>query len=126
VKLPSVGVPLTLADARGRSATDLRVSLTDKDTRNGMNDDEILERWLEDVCTALELSPDLISTRAALLGVARDVAHEVLRPAAPLTTFLVGYAAAQAVAQGDSVVDAVAQAATIASALAVSRHGAPD
>ncbi len=33
---------------------------------------------------------------AAILDLARDAAHSIARPAAPLTTFLLGYAAARA------------------------------
>jgi hypothetical protein len=51
-----------------------------------------------DWTTALadELGIDLEVDIAALLDVARDAAHNVARPAAPVTTFLVGYAAAAA------------------------------
>ncbi len=55
------------------------------------------------------------STPASLLDLARDAAHGVARPAAPLTTFLVGYAAAQ----GGSGPEAVAEAARKATALAL-------
>jgi hypothetical protein len=51
-----------------------------------------------------------------LLDVARDAAHSVTRPAAPLATFLVGYAAAQ----NGGGADAVAEASRKASALALS------
>ena len=53
----------------------------------------VLEEWITAVQT--ELGVDLEMDTAALLDVARDAAHAVARPAAPLTTFLVGYAAAQ-------------------------------
>ena len=53
-----------------------------------------LEEWLETLSrelglTELTVDDDLIRT---VLDVARDAAHEVERPAAPLTTFLVGVA----------------------------------
>jgi hypothetical protein len=41
-----------------------------------------------------ELGIDLEVDVAAVLDLARDAAHNVARPAAPVTTFLVGYAAA--------------------------------
>lgn len=47
--------------------------------------------WNEQLCDALGL--DLEVEIDAVLDLARDAAHEVERPAAPLTTFLVGYAA---------------------------------
>ena len=50
-----------------------------------------LESWLEQV--ALELGVDRAAVDVTgLLDLTRDVAHEVARPAAPLTTFLVGVA----------------------------------
>ena len=51
---------------------------------------------LDDWTTALakEVGIELTVDVQALLAVARDAAHHVARPAAPITTFLVGYAAA--------------------------------
>lgn len=54
----------------------------------------VLDEWISAVKD--ELGIDLDVDTGALLDVARDAAHSVARPAAPLTTFLVGYAAAQA------------------------------
>ncbi|MCW2494776.1 DUF6457 domain-containing protein [Jatrophihabitans sp.] len=78
--------------------------------------DHELDRWLHEVCAALGLPPELAAHRQLLLDVARDAAHGVMRPAAPLTTFLVGYAAGRSA--GDAA--AVEEAAEVASALA--RH----
>jgi hypothetical protein len=50
-----------------------------------------LTTWNEQLCDALGL--DLEVEIDAVLELARDAAHQVERPAAPLTTFLVGYAA---------------------------------
>jgi hypothetical protein len=71
---------------------------------------------LDDWVTALlaELDLDLDVDVKLLLDVARDAAHSVARPAAPLTTFIVGYAAA---VQGGGP-EAVRQAAERATALA--------
>ncbi|KGJ77505.1 hypothetical protein GY21_07710 [Cryobacterium roopkundense] len=55
---------------------------------------EALEEWLVALAARLGLDADEVPI-AALLDVARDVAHNVARPAAPLSTFLVGLAAAQ-------------------------------
>lgn len=52
-----------------------------------------LDDWIADVAT--ELGIDLEVDVSGLLDLARVVAHGVARPAAPLTAFLVGYAAAQ-------------------------------
>ena len=53
-----------------------------------------LKPWLNALARALQLpegAPDDHAIRT-LLSLARDAAHEVERPAAPLTTFLVGVA----------------------------------
>ena len=73
-----------------------------------------LAEWITELATALGLDPDVLD-RDLLLDVARDAAHGVARPAAPLTTFLVGLAAGRA---GSSRAD-VARAAEIAQRLAV-------
>ncbi len=54
----------------------------------------VLDEWITAVKD--ELGIDLDVDTGILLDLARDAAHGVARPAAPLTTFLVGYAAAQA------------------------------
>lgn len=51
----------------------------------------VLEEWIAAVKTELGVELDVDTT--ALLDAARDAAHGVARPAAPLTTFLIGYAA---------------------------------
>lgn len=50
------------------------------------------ESWIADIATDLKVDPDLVDVDA-LLELARDVAHGVERKAAPLSTFVVGYAA---------------------------------
>jgi hypothetical protein len=74
----------------------------------------MLEDWTTEL--ARELGVDYAASTRELLNVARDAAHNVDRPAAPLTTFLVGYAAAQ---RGGGP-DAVRAAAETASRLALS------
>lgn len=52
-----------------------------------------IEAWVADACAALGVpAPEDVS---ALLDVAKDAAHNVARPAAPVTTYLLGYAVAQ-------------------------------
>jgi hypothetical protein len=53
-----------------------------------------LHDWIDELCDVLELE-DAEVDEGLILDVARDAAHEVERPAAPITTFLVGFAAAQ-------------------------------
>ncbi|MEU0664644.1 NTP transferase domain-containing protein [Streptomyces lavendulocolor] len=77
----------------------------------------VLDEWITAV--KAELGIDLDVDTGVLLDLARDAAHGVARPAAPLTTFLVGYAAAKAAGDGPEAVSrAVAEAARRASALA--------
>jgi len=72
----------------------------------------VLEDWV--AALAAELGVDVDVDVRLLLEVARDAAHQVDRPAAPLTTFLVGYAAGRAGGPG-----AVAEAAARAQSLAM-------
>ena len=52
---------------------------------------EALDRWLAAAAAELDLDPSAVSI-GTVLDVARDVAHDVARPAAPLSTFLLGLA----------------------------------
>ncbi|MGO1183627.1 MAG: DUF6457 domain-containing protein [Micrococcaceae bacterium] len=54
-----------------------------------------LNDWLAEVAPELGLDPEVVPI-GKVLDIARDVAHGVARPAAPLTTFLVGLALGQA------------------------------
>ena len=56
---------------------------------------DTLNRWIDELCAALDLDPAAVDIHA-VLDLARDAAHGVARPAAPLTTFLVGLAAGRA------------------------------
>jgi len=75
-----------------------------------------LDRWMAEAAEALGLTGviDLDHTRDLLLDVAREVAHAVDRPAAPVTAFLLGLAAGRATASGgDSGRATAAHAETI-------------
>jgi len=50
-----------------------------------------LESWTEAACAELGIDPAVMDTRM-VLDVARDTAHQVARPAAPLTAYLMGVA----------------------------------
>jgi hypothetical protein len=80
----------------------------------------VLGAWVADLAAALEIDPAMVD-RDLLLDVARDAAHGVARPAAPLTTFLVGYAAGLRGGGGE----AVARAAATAQRLALERGADP-
>jgi len=72
-----------------------------------------LEAWVAALSERLEVDVTGIDTQA-LLDVARDAAHSVMRPAAPLATFLVGYAAGVAGTGMAGVEDAAAKASALA------------
>ncbi|WP_308289511.1 NTP transferase domain-containing protein [Streptomyces asiaticus] len=72
----------------------------------------VLDEWIAAV--KAELGIDLDVDTAALLDLARDAAHGVARPAAPLTTFLVGYAAAQKGGGPEALADATEKAVALA------------
>jgi hypothetical protein len=55
----------------------------------------VLKEWVQELAEALGLDPAEIDAQA-VLDLARDAAHGVARPAAPVTTFLVGLAAGRA------------------------------
>lgn len=74
--------------------------------------DDVLKKWTGVV--QADLGIDLEVDRALLLALAGDAAHAVARPAAPLTTFLVGYAAGQAGGGPDTVAAAARRAAELA------------
>ncbi|MCX5377266.1 NTP transferase domain-containing protein [Streptomyces sp. NBC_00091] len=78
----------------------------------------VLEQWITAAKTELGID-DVAVDIPALLDLARDAAHGVARPAAPLTTFLVGYAAARAEAAGADPAQAVAEASRKAADLAL-------
>jgi len=51
----------------------------------------VLEQWIDAACADLGIDRAVVDERA-VLGLAREVAHQVDRPAAPVSAFLVGVA----------------------------------
>jgi len=68
-----------------------------------------LEEWTATVCADLGLEPEAVDV-PAVLDLARDVAHGVARPAAPLTAYLAGIA----VGRGMSVAEATERVTRLA------------
>jgi hypothetical protein len=57
--------------------------------------------WTEAVCANLGLESDVVDV-TAVLDMARDAAHGVARPAAPLTAYLVGVAVGRGAAPAEA------------------------
>jgi hypothetical protein len=74
-----------------------------------------LDLWTAELADALGLDPASVD-RDLLLAVARDAAHNVARPAAPLTTFLVGLAAGRRGGSPEDVRDCAELAQRLANA----------
>ncbi|PTA46472.1 DUF6457 domain-containing protein [Micromonospora sp. RP3T] len=51
----------------------------------------VLDDWVTAACAELELDPTEVPV-SAVLDVARDVAHQVVRPGAPVSAYLLGVA----------------------------------
>ncbi|WP_431935219.1 DUF6457 domain-containing protein [Micromonospora sp. RP3T] len=51
----------------------------------------VLDDWVTAACAELELDPAEVPV-SAVLDVARDVAHQVVRPGAPVSAYLLGVA----------------------------------
>jgi hypothetical protein len=73
----------------------------------------VIEEWVQALCQALGVPPDDVDV-TALLDLARDAAHSIDRTAAPVTTFVVGYAAAQRGGGTAAVGTATTEAAALA------------
>lgn len=69
----------------------------------------MLEEWIKAACAELGLDPATVD-RDLVLDLARDVAHGVARPAAPLTAYLLGLA----VGRGAPARDAAARLSEMA------------
>ncbi len=70
-----------------------------------------MESWTNAACAELGIDPAKVDLRT-VLDLARDVAHQVARPAAPLTAYLLGIA----VGAGQSAEDAARRLQQIAAA----------
>jgi hypothetical protein len=60
-----------------------------------------LHDWIDELCDALDVELDV--DESLILDVAREAAHNVERPAAPISAFLLGYAAAASDADPDEL-----------------------
>lgn len=71
-----------------------------------------MDHWIEAVCRELGLPAELAAEVEveAILEVAKHAAHQVMRPAAPVSTYLMGLAVAQG-ADPTQVADRIARLA---------------
>ena len=74
-----------------------------------MTEPNPLDDWIVELANALDIPREVVDT-SLLLDLARDAAHNVARPAAPLTTFMVGLAAGLRGGDAQAVAVAVATA----------------
>lgn len=88
----------------------------DETPKSREQEDEILEQWCARLIQALDVE-ELDVDIKAILALAGRAAHGVLRPAAPLTTFVVGYAAGRAATGANSPNQAAANATETANRL---------
>lgn len=81
-----------------------------KQSMSREEEDLLLEQWSARLVEALAVEGLDVDLKS-ILGLAGRAAHSVLRPAAPLTTFVVGYAAGLAVGAGKATSEAAVKAA---------------
>ena len=72
-----------------------------------------LHDWIDEVMDALDIEAEI--DEGLVLEVAREAAHQVQRPAAPISTFLLGYAAALAGGRPDRVEELAGRVIDLAS-----------
>lgn len=71
-----------------------------------------LHDWIDELCDVLDLETEF--DEALILDVARGAAHNVARPAAPITTYLLGFAAGAQGADLDQIEVLAARAQLLA------------
>lgn len=73
----------------------------------------MIDEWVQSLCQVMGVPRDEVDV-TALLDLARDAAHSIDRTAAPITTFVVGYAAALRGGGAEVVEAATTKAAALA------------
>lgn len=71
-----------------------------------------LHDWIDELCDVLDIDAEV--DEGIILDLARDAAHAVERPAAPISTYLLGYAAALAGGKPEAVEALAARATELA------------
>lgn len=89
-----------------------------------MSDDGSIDAaraWADELCAELGIAPEDVDIEA-VLGIAGLAARTIVRPAAPVTTFLLGYAAGRAHGAGGDEPGAFDDAQTVIRRLASGRR----
>ncbi|MFI5834330.1 DUF6457 domain-containing protein [Micromonospora sp. NPDC051300] len=81
----------------------------------------VMDDWVTAACAELDLDPAQVPV-SAVLDVARDVAHQVLRPGAPVSAYLLG----MAVGRGADPAAAAARLSALAGSWPVELDGTTD
>jgi hypothetical protein len=84
--------------------------------------EEQLQPFVAELLAALEIEDTPVDLDS-VLNLAGVAAHSVVRPAAPVTTFIVGYAAGLAVASGQASAETAMRAASRVADEVARRHG---
>jgi hypothetical protein len=71
-----------------------------------------LHDWIDELCDALDVDTEV--DEALVLDLARTAAHDVTKVAAPITTYLLGYAAGEQGAGPDAIEVLAARAQALA------------
>jgi hypothetical protein len=71
-----------------------------------------LHDWIDELCDVLDVETEV--DEALILDLARVAATNVVRPAAPITTYLLGYAAGRADADEEAIERLAARAQVLA------------
>ena len=87
------------------------------------NHDEVLQAWTKKLLEAFEIA-DIEVDVNAVLSLAGVAAHSIVRPAAPVTTFVAGLAAGLAAGMGQTS-EATAMAAALGMAKKLAAAEAP-
>ncbi len=82
-----------------------------------------LHDWIDELCDVLDLDAEV--DEALVLDLARAAAHNVQRPAAPITTYLLGLAAGRGDADPETI-EALAERATLLAQSWERPAGAPE
>lgn len=111
------------AKAQSRASAQSQAHISDPGGRMSNHlPPEALDAWL--AAAAAELGVDSEAVRiGTVLDVARDVAHDVARPAAPLSTFLLGVAYARSGAADPAQLEALAERLTARAVAWKTEHG---